>query len=195
MAERVLDVATFFVLFLLTALILYGAGKANPSPGFLIGATLMLVTMALLLAMMILLRLHLIRLLPRRLATAYEHFHQGTMGSFRRIPIVSILSLLGWLSEVGRLYFVIHSLGMSVGGGLLVLVALANALLTTLPITPGGLGIVEPGIVGLLTLSIGQNEAIAVALVDRSISYISVVVLGGLIFLARQVTRARSQRK
>ena len=55
---------------------------------------------------------------------------------------------------------------------------LANAMLTTVPITPGGLGIVEPGILGLLTLSLPRSEAVSVALLDRSISYLSIVILG-----------------
>ena len=135
-------------------------------------------------------------LLPARLRTSYDRFHQGAMGSFGHLPLLLVLSVLVWFTEVGRLYFVIQALDMStsVSFSLVLFVTLANAILTTVPITPGGLGIVEPGIMGLLTLSLARSEALSVTLLDRSISYLSIVVLGGVVFLIRQATRSRRSR-
>ena len=71
-------------------------------------------------------------------------------------------------------------------------VAVVNGLLTSVPVTPGGLGIVEPGIVGLLALSLSQQDAVAVAVLDRSVSFVSVVVLGGLAFAFWTLWQRRS---
>ena len=75
-------------------------------------------------------------------------------------------------------------------------VALASALLTTLPITPAGLGFVESAIVGILLLAaswglapgIDENVAASVAILDRVISYWSLIVTGIILYL---ITRKR----
>ena len=48
-----------------------------------------------------------------------------------------------------------------------------------MPLTPAGLGVVEAGVVGVLTVVYGVplTEAIAIALVDRVISVFSIIVL------------------
>jgi hypothetical protein len=74
-------------------------------------------------------------------------------------------------------------------------VALVNAVLTTVPITPGGLGVVEPGIVGLLALSLSQSSAVSTAVLDRSISYVSIVLFGALAFTLRQAWRVRAVQR
>jgi hypothetical protein len=64
-------------------------------------------------------------------------------------------------------------------------------LLTAVPITPAGLGFVESGLVGLVLLSgdlglitgVTREIALAVALLDRSISYWSLIVVGLLLHL------------
>ena len=196
LAERVLDMAIVFVLLMIASLALYG-GQDPGRLGLFIGLAflLVLVGVAGLLAMKQF-GMRLANLLPVRLKSAYVRFHQGTMGSFRNLPLLMAITALTWFTEVGRLFFVIQSLDLSVGVSfaLVLFVTLANAILTTVPLTPGGLGIVEPGIVGLLTLSLARSEAVSVALLDRSISYLSIVVLGGLVFLLRQLSRSRRRK-
>ncbi|MBI2872974.1 MAG: flippase-like domain-containing protein [Chloroflexi bacterium] len=193
LAERVLDVVMVVILVSLAALVLYLEGT-GPAPIFLAMALAMLAVSVAALVAMRLVRARLAHLLPERLERAYHRFHQGTMGSFRRLHWVFLLGALAWVCEVGRLYLVVQAVGLPVGVGLLLFVPLANALLTTIPLTPGGLGIVETGITGLLMLALGREEAVAVALVDRSISYLSIVVVGGALFAARHLSRARRSR-
>jgi uncharacterized protein (TIRG00374 family) len=191
LSERVMDVITIFVLLVVASLALYGGGDLGKLGLFLgIGLLLALVGVVWLLAMRQF-GMHLSRLLPARLKSPYERFHQGALGSFRHLPILLLVSLLTWFTEVGRLFFVIQALDLSgtTSFSLILFVTLANAILTTVPITPGGLGIVEPGIMGLLTLSLARSDALSVTLLDRSISYLSIVVLGGLLFLLRQINR------
>ena len=71
-----------------------------------------------------------------------------------------------------RLFFVVQALGfpdvaLGISGALFV--ALIGSLLTAVPLSPAGLGIVELGIVGVLSLAYGVplTEATTIALVDR----------------------------
>ncbi|MQF48969.1 flippase-like domain-containing protein, partial [SAR202 cluster bacterium AC-647-N09_OGT_505m] len=189
LAERVLDVVTIFILLVVASLALYGANGLSTMALFLGIASLLVLAGIVGLLVMRQFGMRLSSLLPVRFKISYDRFHQGALGSFGQLPILLVISILTWLTEVGRLFFVIQALDISVTVifSLILFVTLANAILTTVPITPGGLGIVEPGIVGLLTLSLTQSEAISVALLDRSISYLSIVVLGGCVFFVYQV--------
>ena len=103
--------------------------------------------------------------------------------------MLGALSIGGWFLEVGRLFFVIKALGFSVTAPLIVFAALVNAVLSTVPLTPGGLGIVEPGIIGLLVITLPQSAAISIVILDRSLSYLSIVMIGGVAFFLRQGLR------
>ena len=74
---------------------------------------------------------------------------------------------------------------MSLGISGAVFVALIGSLLTAVPLSPAGLGIVEAGIVGVLTLvyHVPLPEATAIALLDRVISVFSVIVLGSILYV------------
>ena len=74
------------------------------------------------------------------------------------------------------------ALGLTLTPEHAILVALAGALLSVFP-TPGGIGVVEPGLVGVLMLGVSRESAVAITLVDRTITYLSVVLLGGLVFI------------
>ena len=102
------------------------------------------------------------------------------------------------LCEIGRLFFVILALGTPIGLGLIIFVPMANCVLSAVPLTPGGIGIVETGVSGALQLELSVEVAIAVALVDRSISYVSIIGTGGAAFFVRQLrspNRAASPTK
>jgi len=125
------------------------------------------------------------RRLPGRFEAAYVNFQRGTLGSFsgRGIPPQIALGVVGWLLEIARFYFVADALGMDISFGIIMFAALANAMLTTIP-TPGGFGFVEGGLTGLLILfGRSDNEAISIVAVDRTISWLSVVLFGGILFV------------
>jgi uncharacterized protein (TIRG00374 family) len=127
--------------------------------------------------------------LPAALKGIYTNFQDGTLGSFRNLPWLMIVSVFCWLLEAARLYFIALSLGVELDPWLVLFTALAGSLLTTLPLTPGGVGIVEAGMTGLFMLAMSQTDAIALTVLDRSVSYISIVALGTLLFLFRQFVR------
>ena len=191
MAERFLDALLVALLLLVATLLLISRGQGASWPVLGMALVLLALVAAMLLAMGRA-RGWLVRRLPRRLADYYQHFHEGTLGSFRQMPAATLWGGLGWLVEVGRLYLVVQALGLDLGLPLVIFLALANSLLTLAP-TPGGVGAVESGMVGLVVqLSpLTTSSAAALVVVDRAITYLSIVAFGALLFLARQGVRRR----
>ena len=190
LAERVVDMVTVLVL-IVVGVTWYSATR--DTGGVLFIAAVAFVMAAVLTVMLLLMRgygARLARFLPNRFEPAYHRFQKGTLGSLGQLRLVFLLGLVSWLLEVGRLYFVVQALGMDVPVALVLIVALGHAILSTVP-TPGGIGAVEPGVTGLLVLWLERSDAVSVALVDRSITYLSIIVFGGLAFLAWQLTRRR----
>ena len=132
--------------------------------------------------------------LPNKIEAAYRRFSQGTLGSFQRMPLAMLLGLLGWIMEMGRLYFVLAALGIETSLVLIPIVAVGHAILSTVP-TPGGVGAVEPGVTGLLLIELAATDAAATTIVDRSITYLSVILIGAMLFLLRQALNIRRSRK
>jgi uncharacterized protein (TIRG00374 family) len=141
------------------------------------------------------------RFLPARVAELWDRFHEGSTGALgmRSIPVILVITTAIWLLEGARLYFVIRALALpDVGLGISssVFVALAAALLTAIPLTPAGFGFVEAGIIGVLYLyGVPQEPAAAVALVDRGLTVVSVIIFGGILYaFSKTVGRAHGAR-
>ena len=185
LAERVLDMF-IIVLLLITALFFLSSALNSTTSRFLLIASVVM-ALALVLVVLVLISAggRITSLLPNYLKEALLNLRAGTMGSFTRLPIITMLGASGWVMEIMRVWLVVHSLGINVSISLIVFVAIGNAILSTVP-TPGGVGAVEPGITGLLLLGMDSSQAAAVAISDRSITYLSVLVIGGIIFFARQ---------
>ncbi|MBI2303190.1 MAG: flippase-like domain-containing protein [Chloroflexi bacterium] len=177
-AERIMDTSVVFILLGGVALWFVGrSGLQNVLILLGIGGGMMAV-IALVLLIMGRFGAHIQGFLPKRLAPFYERFQAGTLGSFRQLPSIALLSVVVWFFEAGRLLFVSYSMGLSLALPFILFVALANSLLTVVPFTPGGLGLVEVGVVGLLMMVISKESAVSVAFLDRTISYWSLVILG-----------------
>lgn len=76
-------------------------------------------------------------------------------------------------------------------------IALASALLTVLPFTPSGLGVVESGIVLVLLLAsemgllpeVSRGQALSVALLDRLVAYWSLLFFGIVVYVFSKKTK------
>ena len=123
--------------------------------------------------------------LPKRLHAQYFRLERGVTGSFRgRLPLLVAYSVAGWIAEAAALYVTTAAVGapVSVAGALVV--ALAASLLSTVPITPAGLGFTEAGMLVMLGwLGLDLPTAGAVTLLFRLINYWSIVVLGFLLYV------------
>jgi glycosyltransferase 2 family protein len=191
LAERIIDVVVLFLLMLAATGLSFG--RAVPGEVLIlmqIGFGLVVLVVVGLIGMRPL-RPVVERLLPIRLHAQYGRFEHGTLNSFRGIPVVVALSGLAWTGEVARLYLVTLSLGLGgIAQSVIVFVALAAALMTTLPLTPAGLGFAEGAIVGVLLLAaraglapgVDEHAAASIALLDRGISYWSLIAVGLVVY-------------
>jgi len=184
LAERALDLTTVVGLLGLAVVLSWRQTQGEGGMAFVeAGGVMVLLTIGSLLGMRFLAPA-VGRLVPSRFRAPFYRLVEGLMGSWGQLPLVVVLSLLVWSLEISRLYFVVVSLGIAVPLSIVLLVALANSLLTTVPLTPGGLGAVEAGIIGLLVGvgGMGDEQAVAIALLDRTVSYWSLIVVGLLLF-------------
>jgi uncharacterized protein (TIRG00374 family) len=128
--------------------------------------------------------------LPHRVVDFYDRFEEGVFSSvgLRGLPWLGLLTCMIWATEALRLYFVVKALGfgdVDLGFSGAMFVALVGSLLTAIPFTPAGLGLVEGGMIAVLTqiFKISQPHAAAIIVVDRAISVFSIVILGSIAYL------------
>ena len=199
-AERVQDMALVLVLVTLSALwlLLFDGLEAS---GAIVNAIVIVIAVAAGLALVLLLIIWVMMKmgervsskLPSRIRNSYLRFQSGTLGSFsrRQLPSQIALGLIAWLLEIARFYLVAQAMGLEMAFSIAMFAALAHSILTTVPI-PGGLGIVETGLIGLLIL-VGMNDtdAFTLTVLDRAISWMSVIVIGGAVFIVLSVNRTK----
>jgi len=187
--ERIADIIVIFALALAAG---YWSFRGRSMPGvdviFIVGFVVAII----LIGATIALRFYgqrITRFLPMRFAELWRRFHEGSTGALTRsaLPVIGATTVVIWLLEGARLYFVIHALGIpgvDLGISASVFVALVAALLTAMPLTPAGVGFVEAGIAGaLLIYGVSPEHAAAIALTDRAISILSVIITGGIVYL------------
>ena len=127
--------------------------------------------------------------LPHGVLELYDRFEEGVFSAVgvRSLPPLVVLTGLIWATEGMRLWFVVQALGLpgvSLGISGAFFVALIGSLLTAVPLSPAGLGIVELGVVGVLVAAYGVplTEATTIALVDRTISVFSIIAIGSIAY-------------
>lgn len=192
-AERVLDLGMLLLLIVAAGVGLLRNNTSETAGVVVIMGTGVAALVGIALLLMRLFGVAIARLLPPSIRGAYGHFQQGIFGSFRQPPQIILISGMVWLLAVVRLYLVIQALNLDVSLTVIFLAALAPALLTGIPLTPGGLGFVEMGMSGLLVLAptLEWDGAVVIALLDRTITYWSVLVVGGTVFAIHKVIAMR----
>lgn len=192
LAERAIDLLVLFALLVLAGFrVFHGTVPESFRYMLVVGSVLMALIGVGLIAMLRFGRT-VQRLLPVRFRAIYERFQEGTVLSFQKLPLVLTLTVAIWLMETGRLWFILYSLRVqNVPISVVVFVALASSLLTTVPMTPAGLGVVETALIGLLLLlnnigtirGVDEVAAASIAVLDRTISYWSLVLVGLLVYV------------
>ena len=109
----------------------------------------------------------------------------GLLG--RRWHVLTLATLAGHLAMFLVLVAAVRAVGIT-SDQLTLTEAFASwsliRIVTTIPITPGGLGIVELGLTGaLVSFGAGQVEAVAAVLLYRVLTFIPPVALGGVCLL------------
>ena len=181
-AERLVDLVTLVALLALGALSVYRGTLPEPATSALVVG--LAGALGGLLGLLALPRLQPLvqRLLPVRWHATYARFEQGVVRSLRRLPLVIGTSALAWLIEGATLLLLGAAIGTPISTGGALVAGLVASLLSVEPVTPGGLGVTEPGIVLILT-SQGLDPAAAstVALLNRLVNYASLALASALV--------------
>lgn len=203
LAERLLDLIILLLLFIPGVMI---SLHENLPPQLQTGLKITLAGVIVGIFGLFLLRMfptQIARLVPTRFREHYNHFQEGTLGSFRRVPTLTALTVGVWASESLRFFFIALALNLIVGGSFLhilsasLFIALGEALLTVVPFTGGGIGLVEGGMLAMIALFTPNTSLAAAAiLIDRTISLFSILVIGFIVFMiAAGRQAAQSQQK
>jgi glycosyltransferase 2 family protein len=124
------------------------------------------------------------KILPQKLQRYYEPFKQGIFRSPRKIPAISLESLIIWFSEAARLYFVAWALGFKIDLLMAIFISQAALIIMALPLTPAGLGLVELLMFAvLIPAGYSRDAAAAIVIADRLISYWLLIITGGIHYI------------
>jgi uncharacterized protein (TIRG00374 family) len=204
LAERLLDLIVLLLLFIPAVMI---SLHENLPPQLQIGLKITLVAVIVGIIGLFMLRMFPTQIgmvVPKRFRGYYNQFQEGTLGSFKRVPTLTALTVGVWACESLRFFFIALSLNLISGSFTHILsaslfIALGEALLTVIPFTGGGIGLVEGGMLAMIALFTPNTSMAAAAIViDRAISLFSIIVIGFIVFMitiGRQATmKSRPQQ-
>jgi uncharacterized protein (TIRG00374 family) len=169
------------------ALVVFGPEMPPQArPALLLGALLIVVGLVGL-AVLWLTRKSVIRFLPGRIQEAHARLQGAIFGSLRRPALVLGIGVLLWLNDGMRVWFVARSLDAGISPPVAVLVAAMGAMLTVIPFTPAGLGVVELGVGSVLVGVLGVDPVVAgsIILLDRVVAYWSLLAVGTGLYIRR----------
>jgi uncharacterized protein (TIRG00374 family) len=190
--ERTFDIVTLVVLLSLSGILSFEGRLPDTVTTALRVGLLLSVALIVILGGLRYFREFVTRFLPHRLADIFTRFEEGVTHSLaaRTTPVLALYTVIIWAFEVGTLYLVTRAISLSLALPVVIFVALAASLLTSIPLTPAGLGAVELAITALLVLvSVPPDVAVSVALLYRIVSYWSLIVIGAIIFLVSKKTK------
>ena len=202
LAERLLDFIVLLMLFIPAAII--SLHENIPSQlRFGLYATLALVIAGIVgLIGLRIFRTHIGRMVPARFRDHYNHFQEGTLGSFKRVPALTGLTVAVWLFEALRFFFVALALNLFSGNIPHIFVAalflaLGESLLTIVPFTAGGVGLVEGGMLAMIALFRPNALSLGAAAIvlDRTISLFSILIIGFIVFMVAFGRQTARQQK
>jgi len=186
LAERITDLGVLFVTMTLTGILAFHGNLPSKVQNTVwIGGGMMALAAVVLLALFFA-RDSVLRFVPERFTRHFHDFHGAVFACLRQPAVPVGISLGIWCADGVRLFLVAKSLGAHLSIELTVFVALMSALLTTLPVTPAGLGLVEAAVVVVLKLvHVNADLAGSIAILDRVIGYWSLIVVGIVLYIHR----------
>jgi len=191
LAERMVDLVVLFSTMTVMGIIAFRGRMPSQADRTIFGGAVLLVIGGVAVAVLWFFRDHLERFIPYRFHDQYRRLHDAIFSCLRRPTAFALISAALWMCDGARLFLVAKSLNADISFPMAVFVALMSSLVTTLPITPAGLGIVETTMIVVLKVPIGglsASMAGSVALLDRLITYWSVILVGSILYI-RQVHR------
>jgi uncharacterized protein (TIRG00374 family) len=179
LAERLIDLVILVTVLLGSGLIVFGTQTPDKAEqAFFLGGGVVVAGVIGVTAFWFF-RESIERVLPSRIMPHYRKVRDGLFTALARPIRPSVISVLLWLCDGLRVYLVAWSLGFHISYPAGIMVALISALVSIIPFTPAGLGFVEGFMVTALTqIGVPASTAAAIALLDRVITYVSLIVIG-----------------
>lgn len=184
LTERVIDLIVLVLMLAGSAVLAFhGDLPADARNALYVGVGLsVLAVMGL--VVLFLVRQHIEGHIPIRWRNQWQALQESVFVNLRRPVVPIVLSAAIWWLEASRIFLVAKALDVHLAFEMAIFVGLMAALLTTLPFTPAGLGVVEVAIISVLKLAkVPVDLAGAVALLDRLITYWGLIAVGALVYL------------
>lgn len=184
LTERVIDLIVLVLMLAVSAIAAFHGDMPSDARNALYVGIGLSVLAVLGLFVLFFFRDHIEGRLPIRWRNQWQTLQEAVFTNLRK-PLVPIaMSIIIWMMEAGRIFLVAKALNVHLAFEMAIFVGLMAALLTTLPFTPAGLGVVEVAIVSVLKLAdVPVDLAGSVALLDRIITYWGLIAVGALVYL------------
>jgi len=179
LAERLMDLVVLVFILLASGLVVFGTHipqRAELAFAFGAGTVALGVVGVLVLWFM---RERVEAWLPERFTLHFQKLSSGIFHSLRNPAPMIGLTCAVWLLDGVRIFLMARSLGFDLATAEALLVSLSSALVTVIPFTPGGLGLVDGFMIWILgQVGLAENAAAAITFVDRLVSYWSLILVG-----------------
>jgi uncharacterized protein (TIRG00374 family) len=179
LAERLMDLVVLVLVLCLSGLWVFGTHIPQRAElAFLLGAGTVAVGVIGVIVLWFA-RDRVERMLPERFTTHFQKLYTGIFHSLRNPAPIAAYTVAIWVLDGVRLFIIAKALGIDLHIVEAQLVSLSSALVTIIPFTPGGLGLVEGFMVWVLgQVDVLKDQATALTFLDRSITYGSLIVVG-----------------
>ena len=185
-SERVFDLVITAGLVALSAIYYWSILKGTSESDTLILGFMAVMLVAVIFIAAVLGMPKLSRFAPEKWRSRLELFSSGLFKTPSLLPIIILMTLIIWLSEALRLYLVFQAFGIQAGFLTAVFISQAALVIMAVPLSPGGLGLVEILMLKILTASgILTDLAGAITLVDSMIRYWSLLILGAIAYFLK----------
>jgi uncharacterized protein (TIRG00374 family) len=184
LAERLIDLVVMVSVVLVAGVMVFGThapGRAEQA--FLLG--LAVVVVGVIGAVCLYVFRHRIETwLPSRFTGHYQRLNNGIFSILSRpLPYMG-MGIFVWLLDGLRVWLVVRSVGADISLAEAVVVSLLSALVTIIPFTPAGAGFVEGFMIWILPqFGITRTTAVAIALIDRAITFLSLILVGIVLYI------------
>lgn len=184
--ERLADFTFLMTILTLSGYIVFDKLIPANVRGFMEYGYIALITTIILLALLKLQKRKILGIIPSKFHTYITEFEHGLSNAMtsRNTRHIAILTTVGWITDVIRLYLIVISLGLIMPLPVIIFAALSASLISSLPITAAGLGAVELVMVSIFTLlGYDTNISAAIAILDRIVNLWSFIAIGTIIYI------------
>jgi len=179
LAERLIDVVVMVGVVVTAGVVVFGTnvpGRAEQAFLLGLGAVVIGIVGSIILFVF---RVRIEAMVPDRFTGHFRRLNQGIFEILRKPFPFAWLGALIWLMDGLRVYLVCHAVGATLTIPEAIVVSLLSALVTIIPITPAGLGVVEVFMIWILPqVGVQPDTAAVIAILDRLITYWSLIAVG-----------------